>query len=107
MCDKCIKIFQEEKKKKEIAKQQEAYEAANKKAPPPPPPKPVVVKSTFHCDCCSKTITSEVVDFEGESFSLECFACHSCKTNLKYRAAFRVDKGLLACEKCKKSVKCN
>lgn len=88
-----------------MAKQQEELEAAKKRAAQVQP-KPVPLKSTFHCDCCTKVVVGEVVDFEGENYRLECYACHSCKTNLKYRAAFREEKGL-ACEKCRKAVKCN
>ena len=104
-CGKCIKLYQEEKKKKELAKQQAALEAISKASSATEPPKPIILQNTIHCDCCTKSITSEIVYFEGENFHLECFACHSCKTKLKYQAVFREENGL-ACEKCKRHVKC-
>ena len=94
-CKKCIKIYEEEKKRIELEKIQAEIAAR--------PAKPI--KNTFHCDKCTKGITTEVIDFEGANLHLECFKCASCDISLQFRKVFQNDKGL-ACDKCRKPAKC-
>ena len=94
-CKKCIKIYEEEKKRIELEKIKAEIAAR--------PQKPV--KNTFHCDKCTKGISTEVIEFEGANLHLECFKCATCDISLQFRKVFQNDKGL-ACDKCRKPAKC-
>ncbi len=93
-CTKCIKIYKEEKLRRELAEEQAKHV---------PPIKSL--KNTIHCDKCTKELKSEIVDYEGENFHLQCFVCTLCSISLKSVAVVHTEKGLI-CENCKKAVKC-
>ena len=95
---------------KEIEKQKKSVASVSAKPPPAPqvhlPPSiPVKITNIIHCDCCTNSITSDILEFEGGQFHPNCLVCHSCKSKLMNQKIFKEDKGLV-CQKCKHTPKC-